>query len=289
MNIRQPARAGSFYEDSPVTCRHHAAKLIEAAHLPAGVPRGLRGGLVPHAGWMYSGRLAAMTLKALVSAGGSRSFILLGADHMGTVRKGELYDAGVWRTPLGEVRIDEPLAAALLKNPCLRANPRAHEQEHSIEVQVPLLQMLLPEVSIVPIGVPPTAEALEIGQAIGETLAKEFPGTMVVGSTDLTHHGGHFPAPGGRGAVGEQWTRRNDRRILDLIERLDAAGVLSEAQAHGNACGAGAIAAAITACQAQGATRGVVLDYTNSYEIIHALYPFEPDDTTVGYASVVFA
>ena len=70
---------------------------------------------------------------------------------------------------------------------------------------------------------------------------------------------------------------------------MDAAAVLSEAETHGNACGAGAIAATIEACRATGATRGILLHYTNSYEVVHARYPYELDDTTVGYASVVFA
>ena len=290
MNIRQPVRAGAFYEASASSCRHHAEKLLDAAALPEDLPARTFGGLVPHAGWMFSGRLAAMTFKALAQTAPLETVVLFGADHTGAVRNGEVYDSGVWRTPLGEVRIDEELAAAVLaEGDGLRANPDAHAGEHSIEVQVPLIQQLAPEARIVPLAVPPTAVAVDVGRVVGKILAARFGAARVVGSTDLTHHGGHFPAPGGTGQVGEKWTRQNDRRLLDLIESVAVEKILPEARDHSNACGAGAIAATIAACKAMGATRGICLEYTNSYEVVHKLYPDDPDDTTVGYASVVFA
>lgn len=289
MNIRQPCRAGSFYEDSPASCRHHAGRLLDSAELPDDLPAVIHGGLVPHAGWMYSGQLAAMTFKALAAGGQVESLVLLGADHCGAVRCGEVFDSGVWRSPLGDAQIDEQLAAALLKAcPDLRANPAAHAREHSIEVQIPLVQSLFPQAKIVPISVPATESAVEIGEAIGRTIAGS-PGVRVVGSTDLTHHGGHFPAPGGHGDQGMQWTTKNDRRMLDLIEAMAADKIVPEASRRMNACGAGAIAATVAACREMGATRGIVLEYTNSYKVIRKIFPGESDDTTVGYASVVFA
>ena len=289
MNIRQPVRAGMFYESSPTSCRLHAEKLIDAAELPDDLPDKVFGGLVPHAGWMYSGRLAAMTFKA-VARSQPQTIVLFGADHVGTVEIGEVYESGVWRTPLGEVRVDKELAAALLlSSDSLRANPKAHAQEHSLEVQAPILQAISPDVMIVPIAVPPIDLAVEIGQAVGNCLAN-WPGNVcIVGSTDLSHHGGHFPAPGGKGAQGQAWTTQNDQRIIDLIEKMDAAGVIIEAASRRNACGAGAIAATIAACSRLGAKAGRCLEYTNSYRVIREIYPQETDDTTVGYASVIFA
>ncbi len=288
MNLRHPMRAGSFYEASPSSCRHHAAKLIDSAALPEDLPSAICGGVVPHAGWSYSGPLAALALKALVTEDVG-TVVLLGADHCGTVRKGEVFDSGVWRTPLGDVEVDAELAAALLGSAkCLRANPEAHAYEHSLEVQVPIIQVLSPRVKILPIGVPPTELAVEIGRAIGAAVASRQD-VRIVGSSDLTHHAGHFPAPGGRGLKGVEWTERNDRRMLDLIEAMKAADVVTEAQANGNACGAGAIAAAVEAAKVMGASRGICLGYTNSYRIIREMYPDESDDTTVGYAAVVFA
>ena len=206
---------------------------------------------------------------------------------------GEVYDSGVWRTPLGEVAIDEPLAAAILASgELLRSNPGAHANEHSIEVQVPLLQAVAPQIRIVPIAVPPPDDAVEIGRAVGRTLAKESSaasGVRVIGSSDLTHHGGHFGSPGGSGEASEKFARQNDGRMLELIEAMDAEAIVGESAAHRNACGAGAIAATIAACLEMGAARGIRLEYTNSYVITHEMNGDNPDDTAVGYASVVFA
>lgn len=291
MSVRPAVRAGSFYEAYPDACRRHAERLLASAVLPDNLPRRLFGGLVPHAGWVYSGRLAALTFKALLSGEAfAGTLVLFGADHTGDVRTGEVWASGAWETPLGKTAVEEDLAAELLKH-CrlLRDNPSAHAHEHSLEVQIPLLQALCPGVKIVPIAVPPTGQAVEIGRAVGEVLAswreKNVP---VVGSTDLTHHGGHFGHPGGRGEQSEAFARANDRRMLDLIEALDAPAIVPEAARHHNACGAGAVAAAVSAAKVLGASRGRVLAYTNSYEVIHRQYPDDPDDTTVGYASVVF-
>jgi len=289
MTVRMPFRAGSFYEASPADCRRHASQLLDKAELPGDLPGVLFGGIVPHAGWVYSGRLAATTFKALAVAGEVETFVLFGADHTGTVQAGEVYDRGAWLTPVGEAAIDEELAAAIVAaSPLLRSNPAAHSREHSLEVQVPIIQVLCPDAKIVPVAIPPADIAAQIGQAIGKVLAGK-PAVGVVGSTDLTHHAGHFPAPGGRGVKGVQWTEANDRRMIGLMESLAAEKVIDEADARGNACGAGAVAATIAACRAMGATRGICLEYTNSYRVVHAAYPDDIDDTTVGYASVVFA
>jgi len=168
MNVRQPFRAGSFYEASPATCRTEASALLDAAELPGDLPAGLVGGIVPHAGWVYSGHLAAMTFKALAGAVKSPTVVLLGADHCGTATAGEVYDRGAWASPLGEVEIDEPLAEALLAaSDLLVANPAAHAREHSLEVQVPFIQLLWPGVKIVPILVAPSGDAVAIGEAVG--------------------------------------------------------------------------------------------------------------------------
>lgn len=290
MKIRQPVRAGMFYDSSPGSCRNHAERLLVATEVPDDLPRPLYGGLVPHAGWSYSGRLAAKTFRILLATSDFRSVVLFGADHTGAVRRGEVYDSGAWRTPLGDVPIDEKLAAAVLEaGDCCRANPDAHAAEHSLEVQVPLLQVLAPEAKIVPIAVPPTDLAVEIGRTVAKAIGERAGEVCVIGSTDLSHHGGHFPAPGGHGEVGEKWTRANDRRMLRLIEAMDAEAVVPEAHQRMNACGAGAVAATVAACKDLGARKGVCLEYTNSYTIVHQKYPYELDDTTVGYASVVFA
>jgi hypothetical protein len=289
MNLRNPVRAGSFYEASPASCRRQAQELIAKAQLPSDMTGRIFGGIVPHAGWAYSGRLAAKTLKALSGLGGVETVVLLGAIHYGATRLGGIYDNGAWHTPVGDVNIDEELAAEIIASGYnIEADLQAHAYEHSIEVQVPLLKALYPDAKIVPIAVPPVSEAVKVGEQVGKAVAKRFPAVRVIGSTDLTHHGGHFASPGGKGQAGVKWAVANDRRMIDLMESMEADKIVPEADANGNACGAGAIAATVAACRTMGAVRGICLEYTNSYDVAHAMFPHDPDDTTVGYASVVF-
>lgn len=290
MAIRPAVVADRFYEGSPAACQRHAEALLEAAELPEDLPENLYGGLVPHAGWVFSGGVAALTISALARAQSPQTLVLFGADHTGNVQLGEVFADGAWQTPLGEAGIDSELAGAVLQDQDLfRRNPEAHSREHSLEVQVPLIQQALPEARLLPVSVPPTPSAVEIGRAMGRRVRERGEAVRILGSTDLTHHGGHFGNPGGRGPEGVQWARKNDRRILELIENMDAEAVIEEAGQHQNACGAGAIAASIAACRELGAGKGILLKYTDSYEVIHRMYPGDPDDTTVGYASVVFA
>jgi len=290
MNERQPFRAGSFYQASPEACRTEAASLVESAETDNSPQGTLYGGLVPHAGWVFSGRLAAMTFKALSAGDPVETVILFGADHTGAVQCAEVYDSGAWLSPLGPASIDEQAASKLIEfGAPFRANRRAHDQEHSIEVQIPLLQVLCPDAMIVPVAVPPEGLAVEAGRSLAAALEGLDRRWVVVGSTDLTHHGGHFGAPGGHGQAGLDFSVANDRRMLDLIEAMAAEEVVPQARTHRNACGAGAIAATIAACREMGATKGYCLEYTNSREVMQEIMPSSRDETTVGYASVVFA
>lgn len=300
MTVRQAARAGMFYEASPDACRSHAARLFASATLPEDLPADCPGGLLPHAGWVYSGAVAALTIKALLAPRGEAlplggdaaapTVVLFGADHTGQASGGHLWADGAWDSPLGAVKVDTDLADELLAvHPLLQADPKPHRQEHSLEVQVPLLAWAAPQVRIVPIAMAPTRQAHDIGRAVGEALARgNHPGVFVIGSTDLTHHGGHFGSPGGSGAQSEAFATENDERMLEHIRAMQAEAIVPEARERGNACGPGAIAATIAACKALGASTGRVLEYTNSYRITHRDQPNNPDDTTVGYASVVF-
>ncbi len=288
-NIRMPVRAGSFYEGSGENCRRHGKELISQVRLPDDLPQTLYGGLVPHAGWAFSGHIAAETLCALEASSQPETLVLFGADHVGAVSMGEVFAEGVWRTPLGEVEVDEPLAAEILRDSKhFRANPAAHAYEHSLEVQLPLIQLVFGQVRIVPIAVAPTEIAGDVGRSVGKVLSEQSKDILVVGSTDLTHHGGHFGNPGGTGEEGVAWARSNDRRMLDLIEQMAGDKIVSEAHARQNACGAGAIAASIACCRRLGADKARVLTYDNSYDILKRRRGEVYDDTTVGYASVVF-
>ena len=228
MTRRGSIADGRFYPGTSDDCKRSAIDLFESVRLPSDLPAVCIGGLVPHAGWVFSGKLAAMTLKAILGSGeANKTVVLFGADHTGAVRLGEVFDQGCWETPIGDVPIDESLGAELLNSKScgglLRSNPAAHAQEHSLEVLLPLIETIAPGTKILPIAIPPDSSAVNIGRSIGATLKeRENSGSVViVGSTDLTHHGGHFGHVGGHGLNSEVFTRKNDRRILDIIEAMD--------------------------------------------------------------------
>lgn len=287
---RHPYRAGSFYEADEDACRHSASRLLDGAAVPDDLPENLFGGIVPHAGWVFSGLTAATTLKALAGCGRLGRVVIFGADHWGTAGGAAVYDKGAWLTPLGEVAIDEEIVDALLGEcSLLRADSSAHDREHSIEVQLPLMQVACGDVRIVPINISPSPDAGRAGREVGEILAENFPDAAVIGSTDLTHYGPQYDfIPGGTGPAGLKWASQNDARILKLIETMRAEDIIAETSAHRSACGGGAVAATVAACSVMGATAGLTLKYTTSAEVMRQVYRNRSDDA-VGYAAVVFA
>ncbi len=289
MTTRPPFRAEMFYPGSPQACHDSAQAILDAVTLPADLPGRLVGGIVPHAGWVYSGPLAAMTLQALAATTQPDTIILLGADHVGLAAGGAVYPAGAWASPIGEMEINHSLADALLEaDGRFVANEIAHAHEHSLEVQLPFIQLLWPGTKLLPIMIEPAPDAPDLGASLGKFLTQRAENVIVIGSTDMTHHGGHFPAPGGSGPASAAYTEGNDRRLIERMEALDAESVITEVTERQNACGAGAIAATLACCRALGATAGTLLAYDHSYNITRQHNPLATDDTTVGYASVVF-
>ncbi len=291
MSVRKPAAAGRFYPASEVECRKLAEECVGRSrylNVPAGT---VIGGVVPHAGWVYSGPTAISLLTALADRGaGGHTFVIFGAVHTWGVASAALQATGAWKTPLGNMQIDEALAADIIEGSSglIVDAKRAHEGEHSIEVQLPLLQILFDGARIVPIAMPPESEPVAVGAAVGELLASRDEPVSVLGSSDLTHYGSSYYswAPMGKGEAAHKWVlEENDKRIIDLMLSLEAGRIVAEARRSRNACGSGAIAAAIAACLEMGAASATLLDQTTSWEAGGSRG--EPSDF-VGYASVSF-
>jgi len=283
MERRPAVVAGAFYEASPAACRDHARRLIaEAGEPPADLPAPL-GGVAPHAGWVFSGALAAGTLLAMRAAG-PEMFVLFGATHRPVRRQAQVFPAGVWNTPLGDVEVDAE-AVRLAEGAGLDVGTDNHEGEHSIEVQLPLIQVLYPQARILAVAVPHDGGAARAGETLARALAA-WPGRWVgVASTDLTHYGMGYGGPDlGPYAKARAWMRENDGRFIRLVETLDAEAMVDEASANANACGSGAVAAAAAAARARGARRGVTLRYATSADVV----PEPRASQAVGYLSAVF-
>ena len=268
--MRYPAVAGQFYERDPVALR----KQIEACYrhpigpggrpaVARGGPRSLKGMVVPHAGYIYSGPVAAHAYAALARDGPPRSFVILGPNHTGLGAAMAL-GAHDWETPLGVATYDADLGARLHRDP-ITEDIVAHSREHSIEVQLPFLQDLLGEVRFVPIcmGLQELKIAVEVGEVVRDAI--HGTDTVVLASTDFSHY------------IPKAEAARRDRKAIDKILASDVKGfyrVIKEEDV--SMCGYGPVIAMMTAVAP---SKPELLRYASSGDVA-------PMDDVVGYAAI---
>jgi AmmeMemoRadiSam system protein B len=293
--IRQPVMAGRFYPADSDDCRRLVEQYLSDRQ-PADVrssvlPSAGMGAIVPHAGWICSGAVAGRSIAAL-SAGRQAPpdvVVIFAAIHSpGNARRALFCSAGAWRTPLGDVGVREDLQVELLREEGLfEINDYFHAREHAVEVELPLVQAAWPGASILPVEVPVIRRAADIGRATAAAVKKLGLDAVYLASSDLTHYGPMYDfAPAGIGLTGLEWAKQNDRKLLVKVESLAAEEIVPQVIVDQSACGPGAIAATIAACVECGATKGRVLQHTNSYETLAEVHP-QPASDAVGYASVV--
>jgi hypothetical protein len=288
MQTRKPVVAGQFYPGSAAACRDEIETCLQARSLPDALPERIGAGIAPHAGWTFSGALAALFFRAVRRRHERvETFAIFGTAHGYFGRLPAVDDADAWETPLGNVSVDRELREALLADGLAVRDAGAHRGEHSIEVQVPFVQQLFPGASLLPIVVPPETS----GIALGRALARRANGRKVVclGSTDLTHYGPRYGfVPRGLGPAGLRWAHEvNDQRFIELALQLKADELLATARETGSACGPGAAAAAVAAAVEFGATSGYLLGRTSSNELVQRMSGQAGHDS-VGYAAVAF-
>ncbi len=236
------------------------------------------GGVVPHAGYVYSGLTAAHFYKNIRDS--YDVVIILGTNHTGLGEKAAI-SREPWETPLGTVEVDLELADALM-DAChhIKADELAHLYEHSIEVQLPFLQYKLKDFRFVPITIMSNGNPafyMEIGKAIHSCL--KGVDALVIASSDFTHFGeGYGFVPTTSDPL--QWVKKTDLKAVDAIIELDDMEFLSIAKST-TICGAGAIATLINVMKEEKA-KGTLLHYSTSYDVSRK------KDIIVGYASVGF-
>jgi hypothetical protein len=291
MQTRKAIVAGQFYPGQHESCVDQINECLEARPLSEPLPETISAGIVPHAGWTFSGSLAAMVFWAIKQQHEKvNTFVIFGAAHSFLGSAPAVCDRGVWETPLGEIFVDDELAEAVLAGGITVADPHAHLSEHSIEVQVPFMQYLFPGAKILPIVVPPVEQAIELGTNIARIAANQEGRKIVcIGSTDLTHYGPRYGfTPQGVGQEALRWAQnKNDREFIDLALELKPAELLANAAKKGNACGPGAAAATVAFAAETGCKRGYLLAQTSSSEVMQEKMGRASTDS-VGYAAIVF-
>ena len=290
---RPPAVAGSFYPDDPRRLARMIDELLEAATAvpkPAGLdPLTILGAVVPHAGLVYSGLIAALAWR-LVGENRPETIVLAGTDHQGAAGSGiGVWIGGDWQTPLGNVPTDPDVAQLIAAlGPPFAADNNAHLfGEHSLEVQLPILLRVFPEARIVPLAVSPRLLTHnEAGRRLGRLLKNlrtdGLPDRrlILVASSDFAHYP---PA---------EVCEEADDRLIEPLLKLDADGLalleatLLRARLPGllcGLCGIDPVRVTLAALTEMGATRGILLGKATSADA-----GGDPG-RTVGYASAVFA
>jgi len=294
MQARKPAVAGQFYPGDNRTCVKEIKMCLEDRELPKKLPEVIVAGIVPHAGWTFSGDVAGLVFNAIRRVHAHvDTFIILGAVHYPCGKNAAVYAHGAWQTPLGDAVIDEAVAAAIVEScPNAKENENAHQFEHSIEVAVPFIQHLFPEAKIVPIMVPPAEFAASFGGEVGDVIISKLDGgkrIVCIGSTDLTHYGPRYGFdPMGTGDAAIKWAKEvNDQQFIDFALQMNAEKILHTALQNQNACGAGAAAATVAAAKRLGKTQGYLLAHTHSNEVMERKYG-QSSEESVGYAGIIF-
>ncbi len=294
MAVRMAIVAGQFYEASPDECQTHIEQMLPSGPIEADLPDTIMAGVVPHAGWVFSGDLAALVFAAIRQNAQEKpveTFVIFGAVHSAVSPMGHLYDSGQWGTPLGAVDVDEDLAEAILTEggQFIQANCGSHSREHSIEVQVPIIQYVFPEAKILPLMVPAIPQASEIGAAVGRAIIGQDKRVVCIGSTDLTHYGpSYLMTSMGTGPEAIGWAKdTNDKFFLDQALSMQAERLVDTANTYHSACGGGATAATVAAAKQLGAEKGYLLGHTTSAEVMTKKFDRSSTDS-VGYAAIVY-
>jgi AmmeMemoRadiSam system protein B len=284
MTVRRADFAGSWYPGRGSDCRQAIEEFIESS-LPCPSSGGVKvGGIVPHAGWYYSGRIACSVIKCLENELEPDTIIIFGK-HLHPGSNNYLMKEGGWATPLGDLEIDCELGERLASEFSFTLETASrYEQDNTIELQLPFIKYFFDDVKILPIGVRPSVDSIKIGERVAEMSEMLNRRILILGSTDLTHYGNNYGfTPKGVGDKAVEWVKNeNDKKVVDLMLQMDPEGVIRESMNNQNACCSGAVATAIAAAKKLGAIKGEKLIHMTSYDV-------RPDDSFVGYVGVVFS
>jgi MEMO1 family protein len=273
--VRAPAVSGRFYPGTRAELAAAVAQLLANARAEAGSvsPAPYRAVIAPHAGYVYSGPTAAavfarVALPALI--------VIVAPNHTGVCRApggASLWEAGAFRTPLGDVAVDAPVAAAVREaSPLVAVDHDAHRAEHAVEVELPFLQVLRPDARIVPLVLAWDSweEARDLGAALARVVTQAREPVLLLASSDLNHY---EPA-----AVSE----RKDARALEAVAALDGAELLARCRRERiSMCGRAPAAVVLAAARVLGGTKAEIVDYR------HSGWVSGDDSQVVGYGGVV--
>ncbi|MGZ7107385.1 MAG: MEMO1 family protein [Methanobacterium sp.] len=276
--IRKPAVAGIFYERNPDSLKRQIEWCFKHKYGPGKIPeignkRKIKGLMAPHAGYSYSGPIAAHAYSKIVEDGFPDTFVILCPNHTGMGSAISTMIEGEWETPLGNVEIDTQFARKLVEDGLIDSDDSSHVQEHSCEVHLPFLQYFSQDFRIVPISMwmQDLDISEEIGRSIKETAQELGRDIVVLASSDMTHY---KPA---------EIASKTDKQVLEAISQLNEKLMIKRVmELNVTMCGYGPVAATIVASKELGAQNAEILKYATSGDLTGDL------SAVVGYASAIF-
>jgi MEMO1 family protein len=259
VRVRRPAVSGVFYAGTAGAlraqidwCYTHELGPGTLPHVNDEGPEDIVAIVVPHAGYQYSGPIAAHAYGELARDGVVDTAIILGPNHTGYGRPVSMSTEAVWRTPLGDAEVDGAVADRLLGE-VIRADETAHRDEHSIEVQLPWLQHLYGDIRVVPIAM--MAQDIETARAVGRAIALLDNAPLVIASSDFSHY------------EPQSIATEKDSSVIEAIVALDEEELYARChRLNCTMCGYGPVAAAIVAAKEMGATTATLQKYATSGE-----------------------
>jgi hypothetical protein len=287
--IRQPAVAGQFYDSNETKLE----KTIQTCFLdkrgPQNLPeirsaeKNLIGIVVPHAGFIYSGAIAAHAYYKLAMCGFSDTFIILGPNHTGMGSGVSLMGDGSWETPFGTIPINKKIANHLWGD-IIDMEDTAHIYEHSIEVQLPFLQFVAKNkpFDFVPIcmGMQDLETSIDVGNTMAEVIRNTESHVVIIASSDFSHAGFNYMSMPPAGKRVDEYAADQDKKAIDKILALDYKGLIRTVHKQNiTMCGYGPVAAMMVASKKLGAKKAELLKYGNSYEV-------HPGNSCVGYGAM---
>ena len=274
MGVRKPAVSGMFYAGTAKKLEEQIEWCYKHELGPGAIPRVNSKGtreivaiVVPHAGYYYSGPIAAHAYNELADDGIFDTAVILGPNHTGYGYPVSLWAGVSWNTPLGDVEINRELAKRLLGD-VIKVDETAHIHEHSIEVQLPWLQHLYKKVKVVPISM--LAQDIETARAVGKAISQIGDNLIVIASSDFTHYEPHSVAMEKDGSIIEAIVDLDEEELYERCKSLDC-----------TMCGYGPVASAMVAAKEMNAKKATLLKYATSGDTSGDF------SQVVGYSSIV--
>ena len=265
--VRRPVWAGQFYDADKALLSAHIGELLSGAKTEAAPSGTIRAIIVPHAGYGYSGKTAAAAYR-LIQGSDVETVVIIGPSHYYGFAGCSIYPEGSFETPLGVAEVDAAAARAVSKASGFGFIAEAQAKEHSVEVQVPFVQTVLPKAKIVPIvmGFPTSSTARTLADALASALKGKK--ALVIASTDMSHY------------LTQKEANALDKKTIELVQSLNAGALLRKIDRGENIlCGGGAVGAALLYAEKAGPAKVAVLRYSDSSE------GGGPEDQVVGYFS----